>query len=115
MKTCQYPETDQSQEIVVDYGTTDGENIPYMPRGKKYSMGYGPNSKRGHLDVYEGYGPDGTKFFNGSVDIGNLLSRLQSADQEEVNSQVENLIRRSYLKWCGMIEKIPEDMIVLKH
>ena len=73
------------------YGITDGKNLPFMQVGKNFSVGY--NSRYGLVDVCE---DNGAPFFEGRVNIENLLSKLQSESQRDVESQVKTHIMNSY-------------------
>lgn len=78
-------------KVQLRYGTTDGTNLPFIPGGRNFVIGY--NSKYGLVRVTEG---KGDVFFEGRVSIRGLLSRLQPGSQNEVNSQVEDFIMKSY-------------------
>ncbi|MCK4730754.1 MAG: hypothetical protein KAT28_05545 [Candidatus Aenigmarchaeota archaeon] len=82
---------DDYQETVLNYGRTDGENLPGMPKGIGFSVGY--NSRYGLVDVLVS---GDVSFFEGRVNIEKLLSEYQSADKKEVNSQVEGFIMEAY-------------------
>lgn len=85
---------DEFHMIPLRYGKTDGENIPYMPKDKYFAVGYNP--KYGLIDVLE---DNGDSFFEGRVNIEKVLSELQSVNRENVDSQVEDFIMKSYLNF----------------
>lgn len=82
---------DEFHEHPLRYGKTDGANLPYMPKDKYFSVGYNP--KYGLVDVLE---DNGDPFFEGRVNIESKLSELESEDQEEVYSEVEDFIMEAY-------------------
>ena len=96
---------DEFHKVPLNYGKTDGENLPFMPKDKYFAVGY--NDKYGLVDVKEG---NGVSFFEGRINIENLLAKLQSTSvlgevsdksfpfvkQKIINSQVEDFIMEAY-------------------
>ena len=82
---------EQFHEIPLNYGRTDGENLPSMRNDKFFCVGY--NQKYGLVDVCE---DNGKPFFEGRVNIESLLSEIKLDSQKAVNSQVENSIMEAY-------------------
>ncbi len=82
---------DDYQETVLNYGRTDGINLPGMPEGIGFSIDYNP--KYGLVDVLVS---GDVSFFEGRINIEKLLSEYQSATKDEVNSQVEGFIMEAY-------------------
>lgn len=87
----QYIPSDEYHETVLNYGRTDGNNLPRMPKDKYFSVGYNPT--HGRVDVMES---NGVPYFEGKVPIQGLLSKLKSEKQETINSEVEDFIMKSY-------------------
>jgi len=83
--------SDQNHKNVLNYGKTDGTNIPFMPSDKYFSVGY--NNIYGLIDVCEG---NGDPVFEGRVGIEKLLLDLRSEPKERVDPKVEDLIMKSY-------------------
>jgi len=94
---------DEKHEVPLRYGRTDGENLLFMPKGKFFSVGYNP--RYGLVDVCE---DNGDPFFEGRVNIKSLLSGLQSEDQKEVDSKVDDYIMRSYDNYMWNTHNRPE-------
>ena len=74
------------------YGITDGNNIPFMPKGKSFCVGY--NDKYGLINVHE---DKGEPYFEGRINVEDLLPELQSKDQEEINERLEDYTMKPYL------------------
>lgn len=84
-------ENPSSVNIYLNYGTTDGDNIPYMPEGKYFCVGYNP--KYGLINVRK---DRGEHYYEGRVNIEDLLSETQSRGQEEIDTRVEEYIMEAY-------------------
>ena len=84
-------ENDEHYDVPLRHGRTDGINLLSMEKNKLFAIGY--NSKYGLVDVCE---DDGVPYFEGRVNIENLLSENQSEDPRFLNSKVEDHIRSSY-------------------
>ena len=70
---------------------TDGENLPNMPIGKKYVMGY--NDTYGLLDVHE---DNGELFYEGRKDIRETLKILKDSSREETDEAVEKIVLTAF-------------------
>lgn len=75
----------------LNHGRTNGKNIPHMPDGKFFAVGY--NSRYGLLDVCE---DNGTPYLEGQVNIEKLLAYHQTQERRDANSIVDNHIMDSY-------------------
>ena len=83
--------SEQYHEFVLNYGKTDEENLPDMLSDNYFCIGYNPIY--GLVDVLKG---NGIPVFEGRIDIGDLLAKIETDDRKEIDSQVENYIMEAY-------------------
>lgn len=76
----------ERHEEYVNYGKTDGENLPHLQKGLYFCVGY--NDTHGLVDAMKG---DGTPQFEGNVPIEDLLSEIPE-DKNRIDQEVEEHI-----------------------
>lgn len=84
--------TDDLFKFLLKRGDTDGVNIPFIPEGKYFVVGY--NDTYGLLDVCEK--DNGEPYFEGRVNIESLLLETKSERREVINTKVYIYIMKSY-------------------
>ena len=90
---------ERAQKNVLNYGRTDGKNLPNVPVNKFFSVGY--NQKYGLVDVIDGdgQGTDGLSIFEGAINIEKLLAQLPQRTEEtakQIDKTVETYIMDAY-------------------
>lgn len=87
---------DQLHQFVLEYGKTSSENLPEMPSGKYFCIGYNP--RYGLVDVME---EDGEPFFEGRVNIERLLASIGNKEREIIDAKVEDYIMQAYANFLS--------------
>ncbi len=75
----------------ISWDYTNGENLPNMPTGKKYVIGY--NDTYGLLNVHE---DDGVSFYEGRKDIRETLKKLEDEPRKEIDEVIGKIILTAY-------------------
>ena len=83
---------EQFHENLLDYGTTDGENIHGVDEGLLYVKGY--NSENGLLDVVSK--KDGKSVLHGSIPVKNLVEKIEGCEKEEIDRQVHEHLDKGH-------------------